>query len=379
MTFLMRTTDSISMSQRAINLIDMHFQKPGKDEHFTHVTTSKPKQRLSISRSNWDMFFTKYEKRIQHPTFNCSIAERNIEYSQLVVDIDRTECGAEPTELYTMEEVHAVVNNYQQVIQDIVLDVKTSHLTAVILTKAPYMKTDNIISHGYHIQFPHLFLNRQCREIIRTRVSTMMENKVDIDNVDNKCWLLYGSRKKKTTGSYTATCCIRSTGTIQSVESFLSSYVLYDENEKPFTPTMVNLPRVLSIIPFNRYVYYEYNYGMNQEGVKQPKSPISYPKLSDDKELETCKLLINSIKSERSDDYNEWFAIGSALHTTLEGSQEGLNLFLEFSQRCEEKYNETECRNVWGKMRESGYTKGTLIHYFNEDKPKLPNRIRMIK
>lgn len=108
---------------------------------------------------------------------------------------------------------------------------------------------------------------------------------------------------------------------------------------------------------------------------KKPVSPTSFPKVSDKEELETCKVIIKTIHPSRSYERGSWFAIGSALHTTLWGSQEGLDLFLEFSSRCPDKYNEDECTRMWSKF-EREYSKGTLIYYFNQDKPKILKRRR---
>jgi hypothetical protein len=99
---------------------------------------------------------------------------------------------------------------------------------------------------------------------------------------------------------------------------------------------------------------------------------ITYPQVASKEELENCTLIINTLQPKRSDNYNDWFSVGSSLYHTLQGSEEGLQLFLTFSAKCEDKYNENKCRDVWSKMEGSGYTKGTLIHLFNEDKPDIP-------
>lgn len=99
-----------------------------------------------------------------------------------------------------------------------------------------------------------------------------------------------------------------------------------------------------------------------------------YPKLTNEEEYRTCKVIIEQLKPERADNYNDWFAVGSALYNTLEGSKEGLELFLLFSQKCEDKYDENHCIQKWSKMEGSTYSKGTLIHMFNKDKTYIPNK-----
>jgi len=97
-----------------------------------------------------------------------------------------------------------------------------------------------------------------------------------------------------------------------------------------------------------------------------------FPELTSSEELDTCKAIVKILKQERSDVYNDWFAIGSALHTVLNGSEEGLILFKEFSSRSS-KYVEKNCENLWGKFK-GEYKKGTLIYYFNKDNPRIRRR-----
>jgi hypothetical protein len=94
----------------------------------------------------------------------------------------------------------------------------------------------------------------------------------------------------------------------------------------------------------------------------------SFPKLSCTEELYTCKIIIDTIKPERADNYKDWFSIGSALYNTLEGSEEGLELFLEFSKKCPTKYDKQFCTNLWSTLKDTGFNKGTLIYFFGKDK-----------
>ena len=116
------------------------------------------------------------------------------------------------------------------------------------------------------------------------------------------------------------------------------------------------------------------------ENLKQDSPKVgsnSYPTLSNKDELIFCEKVIQSLKPERSENYQDWFAIANALCSTLNGSKEGLKLFLEFSSKCPEKYNKNECIKLWDdiSLRENKYSKGTLIHYFNEDNPKISNKL----
>ena len=87
--------------------------------------------------------------------------------------------------------------------------------------------------------------------------------------------------------------------------------------------------------------------------------------MNDTEYYESCKNIIDVLKEETATDYQSWFAVGSALYTVLGGSQEGLELFLQFSKKST-KYDEEECTQLWEKGM-SGYTYGTLMFYFQRD------------
>lgn len=96
-----------------------------------------------------------------------------------------------------------------------------------------------------------------------------------------------------------------------------------------------------------------------------------YPILTDDEELENCRQIVMSLKPIRHC-YKDWFAIGSALHHVLNGSKEGLEVFLEFSEKDPSSYNEEECIKIWDTFDiDKGCTKGTLIYYFNQDRDSI--------
>jgi hypothetical protein len=121
------------------------------------------------------------------------------------------------------------------------------------------------------------------------------------------------------------------------------------------------------------YTNYCGSYYSVTEPEKEDNIIIHRPIVSDEKELETCKIFIEIIKKDRADNYQEWCSIGSALYSTLNGSKEGFELFCDFSRQSEEKFNYNSCVNIWRGFGSSTSlaTKGTLVYYYNLDKLKL--------
>ncbi len=59
-----------------------------------------------------------------------------------------------------------------------------------------------------------------------------------------------------------------------------------------------------------------------------------------------------------------WFSIGSLIKKYFGLSRKGLNLFLDFSRKCVDKFDEYECEKTYKKIDEdNNYTIGTLYFY----------------
>jgi len=96
-----------------------------------------------------------------------------------------------------------------------------------------------------------------------------------------------------------------------------------------------------------------------------------YPEFDDKEMLNQCRLAVSVLKPATAQAYKSWYAIGSALYTTLGGSREGLNLWLDFSAKSPDSFNKEECIEMWERGNMNGYKYGTLIHYFNQDKERI--------
>ena len=89
-------------------------------------------------------------------------------------------------------------------------------------------------------------------------------------------------------------------------------------------------------------------------------------------EVDTLKSLISLIGSNSVSDRDDWFAIGSALYTCTNASEEGLELFKEVSQKTDRgNYCEHACTRLWNTEYELGHCSvGKLMHYAMKDSPE---------
>ena len=73
----------------------------------------------------------------------------------------------------------------------------------------------------------------------------------------------------------------------------------------------------------------------------------------------------------RAEERNEWITIGWILYNIGDGTAEALEHWIEFSQRCEEKFEEANCIYEWERMTPKDLSLGTLHYYASIDNPEL--------
>lgn len=88
--------------------------------------------------------------------------------------------------------------------------------------------------------------------------------------------------------------------------------------------------------------------------------------------FEELREKVLGLSLERSSNYNDWLKIGFIIqHTSIENNyfEKGRELFHEFSERCEEKYDEEKTNNIYDNIRDTdNKTKyPTLCLLYNED------------
>jgi P4 family phage/plasmid primase-like protien len=354
----------------------------------SHVSLVSPKGCYQINRKDIEEFWQSYSETIfENPNEVLGIAERPQNYIPVMVDIDiKIHCkeGERIKSVYTNKHVEDIVGIYQSVLRDIIDGITDKHLTCVLLEKKPYSVSSTEYKNGFHLHFPYIFLGKADHEVqLIPRVEKQARDlKVfqDIGFDDSSelidksyCrvrWLLYGSRKGKEMDPYLVSKIYDSEMDVISPYEAFREYHLFDTQEKEIEITEENvefcLPRILSIIPFGRAIcetkpniispLREMLISRNR-GKEEKKE---YEKISVQKSLELAKKLLPMLEDFRAEDQREWIEIGWTLHNISEGSSEGLNLWLDFSQRCPEKFSESVCVERWGRMRQNNYTIGTL-------------------
>ena len=359
----------------------------------THVSMGTFPGKYAISRRDLETFWKIYIKTTIEDKIPVCIAEKAQQYIPVLGDID---IKIKETELNNRDFIHTsnhiklVVEIYQSVLRTIVENCNDNLLTCVVLEKPMYKDSANngvvYYKHGFHIHFPYCFLDKIQQEIhLIPRVQDMVKEMnifLDLGIADSSklidksvCtvpWLMYGSSKKEGMAPYLVTKILSADGSEISLEKAFEDYSIYDVNEKEIRiKGLVEkyLPRILSIIPSNRDTC-EVRLNLVspiKEKIKDQKK--DYPKASMTQEIEMVKKLLPLISSSRAEDRNEWLTIGWALYNIGDASNEALDLWCDFSSRCEEKYNEMVCIHHWDRMVKKDLGVGTLKYYASIDSP----------
>lgn len=363
----------------------------------THVSMVQPRGKFQFNRNIFNNFWQNYCSVMTTENESMfGIAEKPQAYTPVLVDVDIKVVDSEELDydehLYTEHNVLSIIKTYQNVLRDIVEDCTEDKLTCILLEKPIYFITTKdvrYVKNGFHLHFPKLFLSKvdQTVHLLPRVKKNIKEQKVfsniGVDDsssvIDDSCcsvpWLLYGSRKSEESQPYTFSKVFDGNCNETNLEESFSDYKLYDEDEEEIDikgNVRYNLPRILSILPFGRET------SDVKEGLEYLRNHTIKPKISNkikhatvnvEEQLKEVRELLPMLADFRADVYTEWMNIGWVLYNIGDGSQEALDLWLEFSSRSD-KYDESKCIYEWERMVKKDKTIGTLKHFAKHDSPE---------
>ena len=369
----------------------------------THVSMVQPKGKYQFNRLGLETFWDSYCETVnKNPHHIVGVAEKPQQYLPVLVDVDlKIKDNGEldfDEHIYTHEQALNIIKIYQSELRSIVDGCTDSNLLCVLLEKPIYYITANentYAKNGFHLHFPDLFLSKLDHEVhllprVQEKIKQMNifsnlgieDSSTVIDKaVVKNPWLLYGSRKSEDMDPYQVTKIFDSEVNELTLEDAFENYELYDSGEdiiKLKGRIQEYLPRILSIVPYGRKTA-ELKHGLENPLKKtiqfEQKNRNRLPTQCQEnisQNLETASKLLHMLSDERSSDRTDWMKVGWILNYISDASQEGLELWLEFSARCDEKYDETQCIYDWDRMviRNDGVGMGTLHYWASEDSPE---------
>lgn len=359
----------------------------------THVSMIQPRGKYQFNRQSLEEFWKCYCDTLQRNNNPMvGVAEKPQQYLPILVDVDlkvNTELiSLESDKLYTYDQVKQLVQIYQSILKKITDECEENDLVCVLLEKPPYKVNNAIMKNGFHLHFPNLFLDKVVQDVhLIPRVKeALKENKLFAnlgfensgDVIDKSCcsvpWLLYGSKKEEGANSYKLSKIYDSQCEEITIEEAFEHYQIFDKSER-----MINisgrieyyLPRILSIVPYGRLTK-EAKSGLSLPSAKKDtkeKNLKKYEAISNEAGVKIAESLLPLLGTHRAEDYGEWMTVGWALYNISDGSEAGLNLWLRFSQRSADKFDEAKCIYEWERMTKTDMTIGTLKYFASIDSP----------
>jgi len=390
---------SLNQKSKLNDILKEH--KAPNDPTHTHVSMGVPRGVYSIGTKMKD-FWSCYLKAMELGQ-SVYIAESPGKEIPILVDVDLRVKKSTLSEssgfgkyrkLYDLNKVIHVVRVYQDAINEVVQKLRDDAYICILLEKEPYeceIAGEIYVKNGFHLHFPKIFLDTKVQEvylipIIKKKLEAVqlfadigVQDFIDTNSL-NVHWLMYGSRKPNGK-PYKATMCFGKNAKEISFEEALSDY----QCNQYYKETMADIdchnrviemmPRILSISLHDRVVYHYHPKDSiitplmeSSRKIRDKRKP--YDQLSVDKLLEDARLLIDMIDISRSDDRATWLRIGYCLWNITNGDDEGLTLWLAFSEKSE-KFKECECMSLWFKhMKKNNFTIGTLKYYARQDSPE---------
>ena len=375
--------------------------------YFTHISQIQPTGRYNISRKDTEEFWNIYQDTLyNNPNMVSGLAERPMDFVPVLNDTDiKMEYNQEThnlnQKLYKDTHIRQTVMIYQKHLKQIIRDYQRKYGICMVLEKEkPTLDDKENISHGFHLHFIHTIMHKVDQDVhLIPRIRKEVEDKglfFDIgiknsaDAIDKSCtskyWLLYGSRKKENLQSYRVTKIYDDDCNEITLKEALQDYKLLDihEDEIKLEESKLEyyLPRILSIHPENR----------NPVSLKTDLKIITKNLLKKAKEskkvhedlpipeiLKKARELMKLISSSRADNYEDWMDIGWTLFSIGDGTEEALDMWIEFSSKTTKTnyFSEKLCMYEWERMNgDRGKTIGSLYFYAKQDSPEEYKKIQ---
>lgn len=372
-------------------------RKTADKQYHTHVLVGSPYGTYSISK-DIETFWRLYLTCADEGSPSLYVAEGPMNETPVLVDVDLKVRKADidqdllsrTNRIYTDRQVQEIVTTYQNTLKSILTDVKSEALLCILLEKPFYeteLNKDIYVKNGFHLHFPKLFMDKKAQEVYL--IPIVQETLADLfseigctkpidSNSVNVHWLMYGSAKPGNKPYRVSKAFADGCREVDIVES-LADYVVptFAQNGAHTmvcgNDVMYLLPKILSTFLCGRDEYYF-------TAKKSVDTPITkqydtikdnrkqFEQLTVNERLTEAYVLLNMLAPSRAEQYHDWIQIGSCLKNISDGDSDGFSMWLEFSEKCEEKFNEADCICKWNSFR-SNYTMATLHHFARIDSP----------
>jgi phage/plasmid-associated DNA primase len=361
------------------------FGYTGKDEvgkKATHVI--KDVGKYYVSKNDMPQFWDWYCLCLDSGIEKLFLAEMPDNPCPFRLDIDihaENEPDDDNVHLYTMDDVALITETARLEIAKLVSSSEEDHVYKCVVLEKPKYRSDEKkggYKDGFHIHFPWLCLESWSFEVLRKYIHEALplnftaKFKLD-EGISVKAWIMYGGGKDEHSLAYLASLFLGSGGEMMEAEEFFR----HDMRQLPIkgSPKKVEyyFPMLLSIKNRPKTVLCEkFRKRKTEVSIRAKKVPRLRTEAQIMQDLHMVKEgeFMHMLSQHRVEDRKLWLDVGFTLFNIAEGCEEGLDLWIEFSMRSTEKFEEGVCEKLWNRMDMRGKTIGSLIRMLQEDAPE---------
>jgi len=298
---------------------------------------------------------------------------------------------------YDDHDLRDIVKMFFAGIAKTLQNVRPEQLVCFVMEKPSPVETDTHWKSGFHVEFPFIMLSKEDLSVVVYPKLVSLYEEYDVfmrfgetyskgifdSHILNNPWLMYGSKKSVSGEPYRFTKIYDQSLNEITLEQVFASRKLLDTNDQEMKldhDLVYYLPRIMSIMHHGKKQYICRAKAMDLtlakstfKKLKQPEKENKIQPTTPEERLKETRELMPFLKNERADDYHMWMKIGWMLHNIGEGSQDALQIWIDFSKKtAKANFSETKCIFEWGKMKvdPEGLSMGTLRFYAREDSPE---------
>lgn len=432
-----------SIKKKYIDLQDFIFKNKCAygDKSFTHNWWDNKKNILfKVKEDEYKIFIDIYSDDLKSKFGKLHVMEKPLDNGPLCLDFDVK--LSKEYRCLEMVRINLIIESINKTIKKFYkLTNENEELTSYVLMKdKPYFDEETqLYSDGFHIQYPNLildvkdrflifeeskkmivteglfdelfkililrnleqetnkkyeitddndFIDESGKKVSNNTINSMMQDITkelfDRSVIQKNCWFLYGSGKKKTTGTYFYKVIhifdseLNEYDEIPEKEELAKILAIRNENLNPVI-AKVNLDEKYKYIKDtfmktqkvnvnNLFIKNTDNEIIVEENNKINKNNTENEDLNNP--IHIARRLVKLLSKKRAGPYNEWITIGWALYNI---SPTLLPEFIEFSKQDNKKYQPGCCEKIWEessrRMDEGGYTIASLYMWAKEDSP----------
>lgn len=392
------------------------------DQNYTHNALVAPKGKYFITNQKLSEFFT-HLCNLVAVEGHSGLMEKNEPRMPILVDNDfdfHTEDAAlleQAPILYDDWVVTEQIKAYQESIKQY-CDVRNpkSLVCCVFEKKQGYVKR-GLVHNGFHLQFPFAMTDAdEQQSTLRPRVINLLKTRgvmqrmthkdakekgwddiVD-EGLPKKTWVMYGCRKDANMEPYRLTAIYDQDGQLVYKRDDPSTHERLRELFNPAELTFVKqnmlplsffdkhppeyyLPIFLSIRAWDTVVTLKDEIKAIIPTEAQRKKRVARVKAANNTpggdassgetvvRLKDITALTEMLSKDRAEKYDTWMHVGWCLSNVTNGSAEGLELWIAFSQKSS-KFKDGECEEKWEQMDVGNWSIGSLRFWAQHDNPE---------